>query len=69
MVVLRARLTPEQGAIVQKALEAAADRLYQDSRRAAPPDHVAQEVTLESSSSFGRARRWRGADSAWRRTR
>jgi len=31
MMILRARLTPEQGAVVQKALEAASDCLYQSS--------------------------------------
>src|SRR5436190_6456489 len=34
MVILRARLTPELGAIVQRALEAAGERLYQKSRHA-----------------------------------
>jgi uncharacterized protein DUF222/HNH endonuclease len=47
MVVLRARLTAEQGAIVQRALEAASDRLYQESRHAAPPNRVEEEVTFE----------------------
>ena len=45
MVVLRARLTPELGAVVQRALEAASDRLYQESRQAAPPESIAEEVT------------------------
>jgi hypothetical protein len=45
MVVLRARLTPEQGAVVQRAVEAAAERLYQDARHAAAPASVAEEVT------------------------
>jgi hypothetical protein len=44
MVILRARLTPEQGAVVQRALDAASDRLYQESRRAAP-EAVEEEVT------------------------
>ena len=35
MVVLRARLTPELGAVVQRALEAASERLYHESTR--PP--------------------------------
>lgn len=47
MVVLRARLTAEQGAVVQRALEAAADRLFQESRRATAPDRVEEEVTLD----------------------
>ena len=45
MVVLRARLTPELGAVVQRALEAASERLYQESRHAAAPESVAEEVT------------------------
>ena len=45
MVILRARLTPELGAVVQSALEAANDRLYQESRQAAPPESIAEEVT------------------------
>ncbi len=47
MVVLRARLTPELGAIVQRALEAATERLYQESRQAAAPERVEEEVTAE----------------------
>jgi hypothetical protein len=46
MVILRARLTPEQGAVVQKALEAASDHLYRDGRQAAPPGNIAEEVTF-----------------------
>ena len=45
MVVLRARLTPEQGAVVQQSLEAASERLYQQSREAAAPDNIEEEVT------------------------
>jgi hypothetical protein len=45
MLVLRARLTPELGAVVQRALEAASERLYQESKPAAPPEAVAEEVT------------------------
>ncbi|HEV8396739.1 MAG TPA: DUF222 domain-containing protein [Vicinamibacterales bacterium] len=45
MVILRARLTPEQGAVVQRALEAASERLYQDSREAAAPERIEEEVT------------------------
>ena len=45
MVILRARLTPELGAVVQRALEAASDRLYQESRQAAAPESIAEEVT------------------------
>ena len=45
MVVLRARLTPELGAVVQRALEAAAERLYQESKDAAAPESIDEEVT------------------------
>jgi hypothetical protein len=47
MVILRARLTAEQGAVLQRALEAATDRLYQDGRDAEPPDRVQEEVTWD----------------------
>ena len=46
MVVLRARLTPEVGAVVQRALDAAAERLYQDSKSAAAPDNIEEEVSF-----------------------
>ena len=45
MLVLRARLTPELGAVVQRALDAASERLYQESKDAASPTSVAEEVT------------------------
>ncbi len=45
MLVLRARLTPEIGAVVQRALDAASERLYQESKNAASPTSVAEEVT------------------------
>jgi hypothetical protein len=45
MVIVRARLTPELGAVVQQALEAASERLFQESKQAAPPASVAEEVT------------------------
>jgi hypothetical protein len=45
MVVLRARLTPELGAVVQRALEAASERLYQESRHGAAPESICEEVT------------------------
>ena len=32
MVVIRGRLTPEVGAVVQRALEAAADRLFREAQ-------------------------------------
>ena len=45
MLVIRGRLTPEQGAVVHRALEAAADRLFQEARQAAPPNQVVEEVS------------------------
>jgi hypothetical protein len=45
MVILRARLTPELGAVVQRALEAASEHLYQESKEAAAPESVGEEVT------------------------
>jgi hypothetical protein len=47
MVVLRARLTPELGAVVQRALDAAAERLYQESKEAATPESILEEVSWE----------------------
>ena len=44
MVVIRGRLTPEAGAVVQRALEAAADRLFKESA-SAPAHGSAEEVT------------------------
>jgi hypothetical protein len=44
MFVLRARLTPELGAVVQRALDAATERLYQEGRSAAEPDAITEEV-------------------------
>ena len=45
MLVVHGRLTPEQGAVVQRALEAAADQLWREAREAAAPDTVVAEVT------------------------
>ena len=45
MVVLRGRLTPEIGAVVQRALEAAADRLFQEAAHVSPGNRIAEEVT------------------------
>ena len=45
MLVIRGRLSPEQGAVVYRALEAAADRLFQEARHAAPPNRVVEEVS------------------------
>jgi hypothetical protein len=47
MLVIRGRLTPEQGAVVRRALDAAADRLIQEARHAAPPGELVEEVTAE----------------------
>ncbi len=45
MVVIRGRLTPEVGAVVQRALEAAADRLFREAQGAPRAEQVAEEVT------------------------
>jgi hypothetical protein len=45
MVIIRARLTPEIGAVVQRALEAAGDRLFQESAHAAAGSGISEEVT------------------------
>ncbi len=45
MVVIRGRLTPEVGAVVQRALEAAADRLFRGAIGAATGDAMAEELT------------------------
>ncbi len=45
MVVIRGRLSPEVGAVVQRALEAAADVLFQEHRDAAQGQDLAEEVT------------------------
>ncbi len=45
MVVIRGRLTPEVGAVVQRALEAAADRLFRDASGALTGDAMAEEHT------------------------
>ena len=43
--MIRGRLSPELGAVVQRALEAASDQLYQESRQAAPPESIVEEVS------------------------
>jgi hypothetical protein len=53
MLVLRARLTPELGAVVQRALDAASERLYQESKDAASPTTVAEEVTAAQRRADG----------------
>ncbi|MEQ1910628.1 MAG: DUF222 domain-containing protein [Vicinamibacterales bacterium] len=45
MVVIRGRLTPEIGAVVQRALEAAADRLFRESAGAPSGAAMAEEAT------------------------
>ena len=45
MVVIRGRLTPEVGAVVQRALEAAADRLFREAQGAPTAEQLADEVT------------------------
>ena len=45
MVVIRGRLTPEVGAVVQRALEAAADRLFRETSGASTGDAMAEELT------------------------
>ena len=50
-VVLRGRLTPEAGAVVLRALEAASDRLFQDSRGCPTGDAQTEEVTPAQRSA------------------
>lgn len=45
MVVIRGRLAPEVGAAVQRALDAAADRLFRESAGAPSGDAIPEEVT------------------------
>ena len=45
MVVIRGRLTPEVGAVVQRALEAAADRLFQEAQGMPKAERLTEEVT------------------------
>ena len=45
MVAIRGRLTPEVGAVVQRALEAAADRLFRDAQGEPKAGSAAEEVT------------------------
>ena len=51
MVVLRGRLTPEAGAVVLRALEAAGDRLFQDARACPTGDALSEEVTPAQRSA------------------
>ncbi len=45
MVVVRGRLTPEAGAVVMRAVEAAADRLFRESRDVLATQTLTEEVT------------------------
>lgn len=45
MVVIRGRLAPEVGAVVQRALEAAADRLFKDAQSEPKATSLTEEVT------------------------
>jgi hypothetical protein len=45
MVVIRGRLTPEVGAVVQQALAAASDRLFREAAQTARPTDVTEETT------------------------
>ena len=45
MVVIRGRLTPEVGAVVQRALEAASDRLFHEATTASTGNAMAEELT------------------------
>jgi hypothetical protein len=45
MVILRGRLTPEIGAVVERALEAAADRLFHEAAQAPAGNRISEEVT------------------------
>jgi Domain of unknown function (DUF222)/HNH endonuclease len=45
MVVIRARLSPEAGALVQRALEAAADRLFREGRQSPSGAALTEDVT------------------------
>lgn len=45
MVVIRGRLTPELGAVLQRALDAAVDQLRRDGREAPDAGSLAEEVT------------------------
>ncbi len=45
MVVIRGRLTPEVGAVLQRAIEAAADRLFRETAHAPSGDAIIEELT------------------------
>ena len=57
MVVIRGRLSPELGAVVQRALEAAGERLYQSSTNpAGADDHDTQPEDPTGSATVGQRR-------------
>ena len=57
MLVIRGRLSPELGAVVQRALEAAGDRLYQESAdRTAPPHGDTGAEDPSGSATVGQRR-------------
>ena len=69
MVVIRGRLTPEVGAVVQRALEAAADHLFREAAGAPNGDAMAETVTAPDIAA-AEAGRFEGVlevgDVAWR---
>jgi len=69
MVVLRGRLTPEIGAVLHRALEAAADQLRRECQ-GAPETGLVAEVTWGQcrADALGRLARWRSAPTWTRAT-
>jgi hypothetical protein len=57
MVVIRGRLTPEVGAVVQRALEAAADQMFRESQSGAKAERLASAVPMHLAG--WRRSRWR----------
>lgn len=47
MVILRGRLTPEIGAVVQRALDAATDRIFQQAPKSPTGNRIADDVTAD----------------------
>ena len=70
MVVIRGRLSPEVGAVVQRALEAAADRLFKEAQGEPKATSLTEEVTpaQRRADALGcwRRRRWLGTSTAGR---
>jgi hypothetical protein len=56
MVVVRGRLPPEVGALLQRALEAARERLYPPIRRPAPPPPERSRGDVSAETPEGRSR-------------